>query len=98
MGIIAEAPFGSSCSSNRPPSAFRAGGSPLRAPSRVLYVVGVVRISVRPARGRLAVVLSLGRRTTYHRRISAGYFPGGYPPVDRMPHRDPNALLARPHT
>src|ERR1700740_951013 len=85
LGIFAEAPFGSSCSSNRPPSAFWPRGSPSRAPSQAVYVVGLVRISVRPARRWPAVVLSLGYRTAYYRRISAGYFTGGYPPVDRMP-------------
>src|SRR5277367_4784667 len=38
------------------------------------------------------------RAATYHRRISAGYFPGGYPPVDRMPYGGLNARVTRRNT
>ena len=54
-------------------------------------------VSVRPAGRRPCVVLSLGFQLLGW-RISAGYSTGGYPPVDRMPHVDPDAGLTRRNT
>ena len=54
-------------------------------------------VSVRPADGRPGVVLSLDFQLLRW-RISAGYSTGGYPPVDRMPHVDPDAGLTRRNT
>jgi hypothetical protein len=70
-GIFAEAPFGPSCSSNRPPSAFGPGVSPLKARSQrcMSLVCGGFR-SGRHAGGRL---------WSFHsgRKLLAA---GGYPP------------------
>jgi hypothetical protein len=98
VGISRKHQIGSSCRSNRPPSAFGPGVSPLKALSHAcIQLCGA--ISLRPAGRRPGVVLSLGRQLACSRRISAGYSPGGYPPpMQSMPYRDPNAGVTRRNT
>ena len=97
MGIFAKAPIRFELQLEPATLGLRAGGFAVYGAITRSVCSWGGGVSVRPADGRPGVVLSLDFQLLRW-RISAGYSTGGYPPVVRMPHVDPDAGLTRRNT